>query len=316
MGRSHVDSDVEAALLVREELVDRALDHLRANPEVVKFKGAFEEMRRSRIYVWEPPALEAFEKFWKNKENDKKFRQQCFDGKALTYKENLVGDEIHVFPAPGKLIDGVEVPPKFRVPGASVLFPPTTRGVGISSSRQGIDYFLPAVILTVHADPEILALNGGGLRRVEPIRTLPQYGTADAKRLMSTAETRFPRVIAGNVTDWRPIAWLTYLYKLQIFLMQPFVGAVRKRSKGKKKRKYDPEPPAEIVQVLLREPLPRRIPRYIVPGFHPITGRKLEFEVDVKAHMRHCASGIVVPVTAHKRGPLGKTRVKVIKVIR
>jgi hypothetical protein len=117
-------------------------------------------------------------------------------------------------------------------------------------------------------------------------------------------------------SDRKPITWLIFLYQLQIFLAQPFVGHTRTQIHGTHKGKGSPEPPPEIVQVLMREPLPSKIAKYFFPAIHPVTGRKLEFEVDVRAHERHCASGKVTTVRAHKRGPIGRAREKVVKVIR
>ncbi len=65
----------------------------------------------------------------------------------------------------------------------------------------------------------------------------------------------------------------------------------------------------------MRDALPTRVPKYKFPGYHPVTGKPLEFEVDVRSHERRCASGKVTIVRAHKRGPKGKEREKVIKVI-
>jgi hypothetical protein len=54
----------------------------------------------------------------------------------------------------------------------------------------------------------------------------------------------------------------------------------------------------------------------VFPQVSRITGKKLDFEVDVASHIRICASGKAVRVRAHKRGPVGVTREKVIKIVR
>ena len=145
---------------------------------------------------------------------------------------------------------------------------------------------------------------------------LPPRDAPGADLLDETIETRFPWVEDGVVRDRKPLAWLARLYQLQIFLLQPCIGFSRRSRHGSKKGHGVLHPAPEVVKVLLRETLGVKIPRYTFPGYHPVTGHKLEFEVDVRSHERLCASGKVTTVKAHKRGPVGKTREKVIKVIR
>jgi len=311
----HVDTDVETAIELRSQLVEGALAQSREHNVHDAYLHAFEAMRTSRIYVWEPPAIDAFWQFWDDPRNYGRFMDEFFDREGLIYRQDLACREFHMFPAPGRLF-GEELSPKdLRDDVASIVFPPTTRAIGITNCLVDGKQRLPAVIQSVQIDPAKL-VPGRGMERLDRLPALPPTGTLEASRLVVHLETRFPQILSGIVVDRKPITWLICVYQLQIFLLQPFVGHMRKVRRSQKSGKRTPQPPQEIVQVLMREPLPVRIPKYIFLPVHPVTGRKLEFEVDVRSHERHCASGVVTTVRAHKRGPTGKTREKVIKVIR
>jgi len=259
--------------------------------------------------------MEAFWKFWSDQKNYSRFLDEFFSSRGLAYREDLTAHEFHIFPVPGKLLSEDLEPPKYHSSAASMIFPPSTRSIGLTTCEVDGVRRLAALIESIQIDPETLK-RPGALLPSDRITRLPPFGTREASHLITHVETRYPRIEDGAVVDLRPINWLMTLYQLQIFLLQPFVGNMRKVNRGKTRAKQTPQPPQEIVQVLMRDTMPEIIPPYRIAAFHPVTGRKLEFEVDVRAHERHCASGVVVQVKAHKRGPIGNSREKVIKVIR
>lgn len=314
-GRRHIDSDVELALQLRNELVEEAVRSAQERKYDTRFVRAFESMRTNRMYVWEPTAIDAFWKFWSNKANYNRFMRDFVRDTGLIYKEEMVGQEFHFFPAPGRLFGKDTLPEDFYDVAGSIIFPPTTRAIGTVTNRVDGKLFVQGLIQSIHVDPQKL-MPTGGMMRLDRLTALPPKGTLESSRLLLTNVTRFPKVIDGVLVDEDPITWLICLYQLQIFLVQPFVGHTRTRRHSQRKGRFDPQPAPEIVQVLMRDPLTAKIPRYVFPNVHPITGRKLEFEVDVRAHERHCASGVIANVRQHKRGPSGKAREKVIKVIR
>jgi hypothetical protein len=129
-------------------------------------------------------------------------------------------------------------------------------------------------------------------------------------------ESRYLFVVNGFVDDrGRSLEWLRKLYQMRLFLEQPFVDRERSshRAKSKKAGQWTEQ---EIVRVLMRERPKKWVPKFLVPKVSRVTGRKLEFEVDVRAHIRHCQSGVTTQVKAHKRGKIGHRREKVIKVVR
>jgi hypothetical protein len=314
--KGHVDSDVELALKQRDAVVAEALKHDRECHNDLGFVRAHEAMRRNRIYVWEPDAMDAFWRFWENRTNLKTFMNAYMRSDGLVYQESMIGDEFHFFPAPGRLFAEDTLPKNFVDPIGSIIFPPTTRVIGTTTCTVAGKRFIPGVLQSVHVDPNKLLPTDRGMARLERMTSLPPFGTPESARLRVTYETRFPKIVDGMIVDRKPIQWLICLYQLQIFLVQPFIGHTRTRHGQPKSGKRMDHPAPEIVQVLMREPLPVVIPKYTFPTYHPVTGRKLEFEVDVRSHERHCASGVVTTVKAHKRGPVGHSREKVVKVIR
>jgi len=316
MSGRHIDGDVALAMQLRTELVDVALAQAKEQNLHEAYFKAFEAMRTSRIYVWEPPAIEAFWRFWEHPRNYDRFMEEFFEHDALVYRHDLVTREFHMFPAPGRLFGEELSPQEYRDEAASIIFPPTTRAIGVTHCTVAGTPRIPAIIQSIEIDPSKLMPIGSGIMRLDRLPALPPHGTIESSRLVVHCETRFPRILGDSVVDRKPITWLICLYQLQIFLLQPFVGHTRKVHRGPKKGARDLQPAPEIVQVLMREPLPVRIPKYVFLAVHPVTGRKLEFEVDVRGHERHCASGVIAQVKPHKRGPTGKTREKVIKVIR
>ena len=315
-GKAYIDRDVELALKLRTDVVRRAAEDLRGFPSDEPFIPSLLAIKHNRIYVWEPPAIDAFWKFWDVKANWARFKRDFFRGEDLIYREQMVGGDFHLFPAPGRLFGPDTLAEENRDVPASIIFPPTTRAIGTSSYHVGDRHFLPTVIDTVLIDPKMVETPRKSMLRLDRLPALPDPGTLEAGKLICTVESRFPKVVGGLVVDRKPLTWLACLYRLQIFLVQPFVGYRRQiRRSPKKGARFAHEPPA-VVRVLMRDPLPTRISRYIFPTVHPLTGRKLEFEVEVRAHERHCASGKIAQVRSHKRGPSGRSREKVIKVIR
>ncbi len=303
-------------MVFRKYLVDKALDDARKRSIHSEYQRAFEALRSSRVYVWERPAMEAFWTFWEDSRNYSHFMDKFFTHEGLIYRSDMITREFHMFPAPGRLLANDLQPERYKDPTLSLIFPPTTLAIGITGCELEGKKRLSAVIESIQANPNLRdPLTGKD--RIDKITVLPKEGP-NVRRLMQHVETRYLTIENGIVADngGKPINWLMTLYQLQIFLLQPFVGHMRKVSRGQSKKKMTPLPPQEIVQVLMREPLPVRIPRYVVASVHPVTGKTLEFEVDVRAHERHLASGVVTTVRAHKRGPIGKSREKVIKVIR
>ena len=314
--KAYVDRDVELALEVRAETVRRAIEGEVGQKLDEAFIPALASIKHNRIYVWEPPAIDAFWKFWDVPANWTRFKRDFFRDEDLIYREQMVGHEFHLFPAPGRLFGMDTLPEEHRDVPAAFVFPPTTRAIGTASCTVGDRHILPTVIETIHANPEKLDAFTTGIVRLEPISALPRPGTPESSMLLRTVETRFPKVVGGVVVDRKPLTWLACLYQLHVFLVQPFVGYSKRGYRGARKPSALAHAVPEVVRVLMREPLPIHIPRFTFPEYHPLTGRKLEFEVEVRAHERHCASGKVALVRAYKRGPTGRSREKVIKVIR
>ena len=315
-GNGYVDRDVQLAVGLRWEVPHMAAEAGTEHKVNERFLPRLLDICGNLLYIWEPTAFDAFRKFWAEPANWSRFKREFFRGEDILYRERMVGDDFHVFPAPGRVLGEDMLPDRFLDPVLARIFPPTTRAIGSTGVRSGGTLFLPTVIESISVNPDRYEPWSRGLARMKPITAVPPVGSDDWHWLARTIETRFPKVVNGVVIDEKPLAWLAYLYQLQIFLVQPCVGFRRHIRHGKHKRSGITRPAPEVVKVLMRETLPVKVPHYTFPGYHPVTGHKLEFEVDVRAHERHCASGKIARVRAHKRGPIGRTREKIIKVIR
>src|SRR5471030_3079290 len=122
-GGKHVDSDVETAVRLRTEMIDVAIKQGKGDRNHEPFASTFEAMKTSRVYVWEPPAMLAFWRFWENKRVYNQFMDQFFDRNGLLYKQDMVASEFHMFQAPGRSFGEDLLAPLDIDFASSIIFP-------------------------------------------------------------------------------------------------------------------------------------------------------------------------------------------------
>ncbi len=278
---------------------------------------ALSSMRHSQIYVWEPKALQELEKFWLRPSNEKRFRDLCYNGRDLRYIPSLFDTAFHCCPADGFYCDQAMVPDSLAEPWTEVIFRPTTRVISVSTCVQDGVTYLPTILGTTHLYVKRVGITNW-TKIEQQIASMPRRNLMRSTIVQFTAESRFPAVRDGMIFSRQPLDWLAKLYQMRIFLEQPYVGPLRVRPPKRDSRSTGLfiRETMEVVKVQMREPVPRVVPKVFFPAISRLTGRPLEFEIEVRSHARHCASGLVVQVKAHSRGPKGVRRERVVKVIR
>ncbi len=316
-----MDADIESAFRQREQLVKACEGHIYAQ-ELDEERRArhlllAHRLRSARIFVWEPAAYEAFERFWSLAANRRVFNELCLDSNGeVRFLPKLVDESFHYFPAGGLLFPDV-VPAAFRDPDCDAVFPPTTNAIVIGHLDSEGLHAVPILLNTPFLDPAKLPVDLDERMRVLtlmlnlPPRDMPFQPWVSINYRVQTLV-----VCQGDFVEGKGREWLLPLYRMRIFLEQPLVGFRPTRAHKAKSRKMGVPRDEEFTKVYMREELGKKIPRFFLSKFSRVTGRKLEFEVAVRGHLRHCPSGKIVQVRSYKRGKLGVFREKVVKVIR
>lgn len=274
-------------------------------------------LRSARIYVWEPNACEAFARLWSSERNTRHFNEHCLgaNGEAR-YIPSLVDESFHYFPAGGMLFpDNVDA--ALRDPHCDAVFPPTTNALAIGHLVCVDLHVLPVMLHTIYLNPAKLPPDlEERMRILKSVRDLPARDVKYQPWLSTHVRVPTLMVSHGEFVGTASSKWLLPLYQMRIFLEQPCVGLRATRAHKVRSRKMGVPRNEEFTKVYMREDLGKKIPRFFLSKFSRVTGRKLEFEVSVRGHMRHCPSGKIVPVRPHKRGKLGVFKEKVVKVVR
>lgn len=316
-----MDFDVQYALDRREWLAkrfDQFICSQYLDEETRKLKrrtGA--RLRTAKVYVWEPHAYEALKAFWSLERNRDQFDQLCRrkNGRVKIVPA-LLEESFHYFPVGGLDFPGI-IPLSKRNADCDLVFPPRTNIIAVGDSEVGGLHAFPILLNTLFLDPSELPPEGPDRQRILSfLLSLPARDVPLQKWISGNVRVQTIVTYEGHyLRDAEYAPWLLPLYAMRIFLEQPFLGYQKHRVNRAHAKKIGTHRNEEVTRVYMRE-APNKYPRLVVPHVSRLTGRHLEFEVDVRGHTRHCHSGKVVPVRAHKRGPKGVHKERVVKVIR
>ncbi len=310
------DLDIESALAERSRWLGTAVSDFGESGTPEWGLEVIRSLWSSQIYVWEPSAVEAMERFWARWWNRKRFAEAFMSEGIPRFIDGVLQPSFHFFPSDGIFLDPDTLPAKKRNPWGDQIFSPTTRAISYHMCEHAQRIYIGLVLVTTHINKD--AVDFSNVARVHrEISSLPRRDVMTSPYMAAEIEWRPVEVKNGLPSTLKSLLWLKTVYKMRIFLEQPFVGHKRFRQPRRPSRHGRVEQEGlDIVKVSMREPLKVPVPKFILPPMSRVTGKPLEFEVEVRAHLRHYASGKVGPVTAHTRGPKGIKRERVIKVVR
>ena len=307
------DIDIERALSERDNLQSQCS----TGPDLPEYvRAGISSMKSWQLYIWEPNAVDAMHDFWSRYINRKRFSDLFYLKDVPRFIEGLFQPSLHYFATEGYFLDPDAIPPEQRDYWGDDILRPSTRMMGYQMvEHAGLPIVLVALGTTFLRTGTVTFENWNRMQR--EISKIPIRDLMTSTYVMCNAEWRTLPIKNGMLTSHKSLEWVGVAYKMRIFLEQPFVGHQRVRHQTKPARRGFGEPDGlELVKISLREPIPLPVPKFNIPGISRLTGKPLEFEVPVRGHVRHCASGKEVLVKPHTRGPKGVRREHVIKVVR
>ena len=118
----YIDHDAERVQRECKEMVCRAIAGEVGHKADEPFLPVLEGINGNQKYIWERQAMEAFRRFWDDPANWNRFKREFFRGEELLYREDMVGDDFHLFPAPGQLFGEDTFPEWCRDASAALVF--------------------------------------------------------------------------------------------------------------------------------------------------------------------------------------------------
>jgi hypothetical protein len=307
------DLDLESAIKERDSL-SAGLQVRPFDPNCVR--AGLNSIKSWQIYVWEPNAVEAMHDYWSRRINSKRFFDLFYANGAPRFIEGLFQPSLHYFATEGYFLDADAIPKHQRNYWSDDILRPTTRIIGYRMiENNGLPQVL-ATLGTMSLKPDLVNFDNWN-RMNREISQVPVRDLMVSQYILVNSEWRLLPIKNGMITSNKSLEWVSVAYKMRLFLEQPFVGHRRIRYQRPPTHRGLPAPEGlDVVKISLREGIPVPVPRFNIPFISRLTGRPLEFEVPVREHIRHCASGKQVVVKPHTRGPKGVRKEHIIKVVR